>query len=258
MKRNVIATILLATATLFAVSCTEKESIQPVPEPSDTPETDTVRLALIHTEVAQGPINMVTNRHLTWENGLLMKTVDSIYLNGVPSVSLEEIFVYENGNCTEKYSVDGKYHNYYNYENGRLAKMLSVINGDTTYITDLLEWNADGHVTKAKFSGDSVFRYAYYTWRNDDVTQIIFDYIEPAASHDTVTYLYDSYPSTYTGYPLPLCFESLGFVTKASKHNVKSSGYTMNYENGRLVSEISDDDQQKTYYTYTDGTGRRD
>ena len=48
--------------------------------------------------------------------------------------------------------------------------------------------------------------------------------------------------SVYTGYPMPLNIESLEYMTRASKHNVKSANRTMNYENGRLVSEISNDD----------------
>ena len=260
MKRNVIAALLLAAATFMAVGCTEKENVQPITNTPETPEAegDTVRVAYIQLNADYDTIALEANSQMTWENGLLMRTVNTITMNGIPAVSLDERLVYENGNCTEMYSTDGFFHHYFTYENNKLKKVLTVENGDTTYVTEVLEWDADGHITKAKYQGDNLLKYAYYTWRNDDMTQVIFEYVEPEVSRDTVTYVYDNYPSVYTGYPMPLNIESLEYMTRASKHNVKSANRTMNYENGRLVSEISNDDHTQRYYTYTDGTGRRD
>lgn len=87
--------------------------------------------------------------------------------------------------------------------------------------------------------------------------RLIVEYVTKGKPNDTINYSYDKHPSAYTGFPLAYCLEDPStFGTFYSKHNLIRKGETATYENGRIVSLISE--REKLYFTYDDGTGKRE
>ena len=218
---------------------------------------DKVHLATMYGEITSMGMTVTGTTNYTWENDKLVKVVDSSFLNGNLIAVLDETLVYEGGVCIERYSADGTYHHYYSYEGGRLKKAVDIMRGDTSAITEIMEWTSNNKVAKLKFTTGDAVVYAHYTWQDGDLKEIVHERVSPTAETKTYSYSYDNHTSVYVDFPLAYLVQDIYHLIKDSKHNVTLPDHTLNYEKGRLVSDFNDDGSEKIYYTYTDGTGRR-
>ena len=173
-----------------------------------------------------------------------------------------EVFTYdERGLCTDMYSADGHFHHYYTYTpEGRIAKEVHIVDGDTASVTEVLAYDSDGNITETRYQvpNHSVIRKNHFTWQGGDLVKATTEYVSEDRETDTYTFTYDNYPSAYTGYPLAIGINNVTYMAlHCSKHNEIDPGFTPTYENGRLVSLVKDGGSDNTYFTYDDSTGKR-
>lgn len=248
---------LSALVLLTFSSCINKDDNPATPsEPADM-----VRLVSIQSETAMGMFSATTETSNVWENGRLIRQASNATTMGI-TTKTDEILTYnKRGLCTEMYDTDGHYHHYYTYTpDGRIAKEVHTVDGDTASVTEVLAYDADGNVTETIYTvpAYSVTRKNRFTWQDGDLVEAAIEYVSEGKGTNTYTFTYDNCPSAYTGYPVgPGIYDITYMAMHCSKHNLIRPGYTPSYENGRLVSLIKDDGSDNTYFTYDDGTGQR-
>ncbi len=248
---------LSALVLMTFSSCSDSDD-----DPASQPEpADMVRLVSHTNETISGPLTVTSQLSNVWENGRLIRQTQTITSMGI-STEVVEIFTYnERGLCTEMYDRDGHFHHYYSYTpDGRIAKDVHIIDGDTAAVTEVLAYDSDGNVAETRYHvpASSITRKSRLTWQDGDLVKATTEYVSEDRETDTYTFTYDNYPSAYTGYPVAIGISNVTFMAlHCSKHNEIDSGFTPSYENGRLVSLVKDDGTDNTYFTYDDGTGQR-
>ena len=248
---------LSALVLMMFASCSDSDD-----NSGDKPEpADMVRLVAVQNETVSGPLTMTSQMSNVWENGRLKQQAQSATAMGVTANVVENLIYDERGLCTEMYNTDGQYHHYYTYTpNGRIAKEVNIIGGDTASVTEVLAYDTDGNVAETRYyvPASSHVRKNSFTWKDGDLVKAVIEYVSEDREADTYTFTYDTYPSAYTGYPVAIGISNVTFMAlHNSRHNEIKPGYTPTYENGRLVSLVKDDGSDNTYFTYDDGTGQR-
>ncbi|MBR3725616.1 MAG: hypothetical protein IKN11_09550 [Bacteroidales bacterium] len=248
MKNSKLMAVLVVAASMIVFASCKKEKIVPLK----------VHLTSTHLEIGDGSSKVVTDQINTWENNMLTKLVTSMKISG-SSTSTEKIFVYKDDVCTESYTTDNIFHRYFNYKDGRLTGFVNLYRGDTIIISDITAYTSDGFIKEYQdflVDAKEVRKY-HLNWRDGDLMRLIVEYVTKGKPNDTINYSYDKHPSAYTGFPLAYCLEDPStFGTFYSKHNLIRKGETATYENGRIVSLIRE--REKLYFTYDDGTGKRE
>lgn len=257
MGRVFSASLVVTVMSLGNAACGGNDD-----NPVNNPEpTDMVRLVSTYDEITTGLITATIQVNNVWENGRLIRQTQTTAAMGVCSV-VDQILTYdERGLCTEMYSADGSFHHYYTYtSDGCIAKEEHIIDDHTADVTEVLAYDADGNITEIRYTvpPSSVTRNYHLTWQDGDLVKVVVDYVTEGKESSTYTYAYDNYPSAYIGYPIALGINNIPFLAiHCCKHNLKETGVTPSYENGRLVELVKDDGSGKTFFTYDDGTGQR-
>lgn len=248
---------LFLAACIAAMALTGcKKDPQPDPTPGPTPEPQTVsRLAsLVHKNVAPSGLGLKTVSYFTWENGKLVKEVDSLISPFTsPVVTMQNLF-YENGNHVRTEESNGVWQHYFTYEDGVLTTFVDIYRNDTLFFGEVTAYNADGKLEEVIFNTGPKMNKFHLTWEGDNATQLVNYIIQPAEEADTLTYNidYDGKPCVYTG--LPLSFSLIGadevyILNRISRHNVFDASYTYNYdEKDRLISKVKENDSTFYYY----------
>ena len=136
---------LSALVLLTFSSCINKDDNPATPsEPADM-----VRLVSIQSETAMGMFSATTETSNVWENGRLIRQASNATTMGI-TTKTDEILTYnKRGLCTEMYDTDGHYHHYYTYTpDGRIAKEVHIIDGNTSSVTEVIAYDADGNVAE--------------------------------------------------------------------------------------------------------------
>ena len=244
--------ILLAAfvAALAFTSCKK--------DPAPTPEPQTViRLASEENIFSSGMMTMTTYSNFVWENGILMREVDSIVLPMMTMVYHNQMS-YENGNLMKIKEEDNKWQYSFTYEDGLLKTFLNVMEGDSTSWGKVTAYNADGNVEEVLSYDNFKTTKWTLTWENGDAVKVVEDILEPAelVATNVYTFTYDDKTSAYTGISLAnVIIDGNGtrVARCMSKHNMKEEGYTYEYnEKDMLISVVSEGDS--TYFHYIEQT----
>lgn len=250
---------LSALVLMTFYSCSDNND-----NPAIQPElADMVRLVTLQNEVISGPYTMISQVSNLWENGRLMRQTQTATLMGMTTEFVEILTYDERGLCTEMQDSEDRYHHYFTYTpDGRIAKDVHIISGDTLSVIEVLAYDADGNIAETQntfFDSPVITRINRLTWQDGDLVKVVTEYVTEDKETNTTTLNYDNYPSAYIGYPEAIAINDVFFLARHnSKHNLIRRGCTPAYENGRIVSLIKDDGTDNTYFTYDDGTGQHE
>lgn len=224
-------------------------------------KNSSVRLTAMHQVKTIELVTETKDTKYVWENGLLTHEVSST--NRMTNYEVEESYVYNDKKLyTEKHSSDGLYNYYFSYENDRLVKMEEKSNGKIIATCEA-SYNAEGNISEILYTYitaelKEVSMKYYLTWQDGDLTQAVIEYLSTERPSTTLTFLYDKYPSAYTGMPIGTSLiDPTALALHASKHNLIENGDNLVYYHGRLISIVSADSKTQTFFTYSDGTGKR-
>ena len=220
------------------------------------PQTVT-RLASMefHNTTAAFPLHGYST--YTWDNGILMRTTDSLV--SIVNTVNHENYIYENGNLVKIEEANGRWEHFLSYENGRLKSFFEIADGDTVTWGTVTAYTEDGLIKE--FLAENIFGKKTkwsFTWTNGDATEVTQQILAPDAVANTIvtTYTYDNKPSVYTGFPVAcVILEDNGHKVAQylSKHNAIQDGYTYNYnDKDLLVSVVAENDS--LFYSYIEQT----
>lgn len=250
MKRQLICA---ACAAVLAFTSCHKE-----PTPTPTPEPQTVtRLDGIKSYNSTTVYPLETFVSYTWDKDVLTHEYDSIFAT-IITYANHNIMTYENGNLVKIEEGNGKWQNFFTYENGLIKTYLDIHDGDSMCWCEVKSFTADGNIEELVTYDNFKTTKWSLTWENGDAIKVVEDIIEPAelAKTNVYTYTYDDKPNIFTGFPLAYAVidgSGVRIATRASKHNMKSEGYTYNYdEKGFLTSMVKENDS--TFYHYIEQT----
>ena len=227
------------------------------PQPEPTPEPQTVsRIANYVVKTNSNGLTMTMSRHYTWENGVLVQTVDSLISSVMaPRVSVER-YVYENGLLVKKEETSGKWQHYLTYEDGLLKTFVDINNNDTLYSGEILSYTANGEVEEMIIMDTRIVKY-HFTWENGDAVQMLKYVIAPAEVADTTVsnYTFDNKLCPFDGVPLGSELETFFIIERQSKHNIIEPEYTYTYDDqNRLISK--EKEGESITYQYIEQTIR--
>ena len=136
-------------------------------------------------------------------------------------------------------------------------------NGFGGKLTAMVGFDAEGNISEILYTYitaelKEVSMKYYLTWQDGDLTQAVIEYLSTERPSTTLTFLYDKYPSAYTSMPIGTSLiDPTALALHASKHNLIENGDNLVYYHGRLISIVSADSKTQTFFTYSDGTGKR-
>lgn len=227
-------------------------------DPVPTPEPQTViRLELEESVFSSGIMTMNTSIHYVWENGILMREIDSIVLPMMTMVYHNQMS-YDNGNLMKIVEEDNKWQYSFTYEDGLLKTYLNVMEGDTMSWGKVTAYNADGNVEEIMSYDQFKTTQWTLTWENGDAVKVVENILEPAelAATNVYTFTYDDKTSAYTGTPLATTIidgNGTMVARHMSKHNMIEEGYTYEYnEKGMMISAVSE--EESTFFHYIEQT----
>ena len=234
----------------------------PQPEPTPEPEPQTVsRIASYVVKTNPNGMPMTMTRNYTWENGVLVQTVDSIITSFMGPVVTAERYIYENGLLVKKEETSGKWQHHLTYEDGLLKTFvdINIEHNDTLYSGEILSYTANDEVEDVIVDlGEKKNKY-HFTWENGDAVQVVKYVIYPEEEADTAVanYTFDNKHCPFIGIPLgaELSSDVSFIIERQSKHNFIDSEYTYTYDDqDRLVSKVKENDT--TTYQYIEQTIR--
>ena len=220
----------------------------PQPEPTPEPEPQTVsRIASFVVKTCPNGMPMTMSRHYTWENGVLLQTIDSVILSFMEPVVAEEKYTYENGLLVKKEETTGEWIHYFTYEDGLLKTFVDINHNDTLNSGEILSYTANGEVEDMIVDLGEMKNKYHFTWENGDAVQVIKYVIYPEEEADTTVanYTFDNKHCPFIGLPLgaDLSGDVSFIIERQSKHNFIDSEYTYTYDDqDRLVSKVKEND----------------